>query len=143
MRRPSIFAFLVVSAIVGCTPSSRNAPPPGPGQVRMKLTCAPDGSLNFAIDPWSVTLPDKHAAFKFFNDGNTDGVINAQNPTYPFGSRRLTAPHGGGVDGKPDIGTPAGTYKYLITVACPVSGGPPKITVIDPDMIIPWKIDQN
>ena len=143
MSRRSIFALLVVSALAACTSPSRTPAPSGPGQVRLTLTCAPDGTLSFSIDKWSVALPNKSAAFTFINDpsSNADGQIAANNPQYPFAGRQFTAHHGSDVVAKPVSGTPAGTYKYSITVACPVAGGPPQTTVIDPDMIIPWKIE--
>jgi len=146
MRRRSILAVVAVSALAGCRSSNRNpSPAPGPGQVRMTLTCLSDGSLGFALVPWSVKLPDKHAAFTWINDpsSNVDGVIAAQNQQYPFGGRQFTAHHGASVVGKPDVGTPEGTYKYSVTAICPKAGGGLDTTVVDPDMIIPWKIDQT
>ena len=143
MRRCSLFAFLVVSAMVACKAPDRSPTRPGPGQVRMTLTCLPDGTLGFALTPWAVTLPNKNAAFTWINDpaSNADGVISAQNQQFPFGGQKFTASHGSSVVGKPIKDTPADTYKYSVTVICPMSGGGSNTTVVDPDMIIPWKID--
>jgi hypothetical protein len=142
MRRRSIFALLVVSAVAACT-SKNNPPPPPPGYgpVRIAIACSPYGTLGaFSNSSWSARLPDEHAAYRFFNDGDIDIAITPQDTTYPFGHRPLNAGRRSYVDGKPVSGTPANTYKYSISVSCPVSGGPAVTRTIDPDMIIPWKI---
>jgi hypothetical protein len=109
----------------------------------MKLTCLSDGSLDFSLVPWKVRLPNKNAAFVFINDPNssTDGVINTQNPQFPFGGQPFTAGKGATVRKNPVSGTPADTYKYSVTAICPKAGGGSDTTIVDPDMIIPWKID--
>lgn len=144
MSRRSIFTFLVVSALAACT--SRNvgtsATPPGPGEVKMKLTCLPDGSLGVSLVPWRVRLPDEHAAFVFINDPNsdTDGVINTKDPQFPFGGQPFTTGKGATVRKNPIKGTPKNDYKYSITATCQKAGGGSETTVVDPDMIIPWNI---
>lgn len=143
MLRRSIVAFTAVSTIMACTSSgTRQTPRPGPGQAQMKLTCNSDGTLTFALDPWGVTLPNPNAAFTFINDqsSNADGIIKAVDPKYPFAGGSYNAKHASSVVAKPVRGTPANTYKYTITVSCPLSGGGSHTTIIDPDMIIPWNI---
>jgi hypothetical protein len=144
MRPRSIVALLIMSVIVACTSPKTETTPRTPGVVKMTLTCSPDGTLGgFALDPWSVTLPNKHAAFVFINQpaSNADGVINTKDPQFPFGGQPFRAGKGATVQKYPVTGTPAGTYKYSVTVICPISGGGSDTTVVDPDMIIPWKID--
>jgi hypothetical protein len=147
MPRSSIFALVAISTLVACTRSETKTPPPQPpaGHVEMTLTCFPDGTLGFALSPWAVTLPAPTAAFTFVNshDSNVDATIDAQNPQYPFGGRKISAPHNGAATvEKPVAGTPGGTYKYSVTAVCPSPSGP-KTTVVDPDMIIPWKISAS
>jgi hypothetical protein len=143
MLRRSIVVFAAVSTIMACTSSgNKEVTRPGPGQARITLTCNSDGTLTFSIDPWAVTLPNKDAAFTFINDqaSNADGVIKANDPKYPFNGSSYNAHHASSVVAKPVAGTLANTYKYSITVDCPLPGGGSHTTIIDPDMIIPWNI---
>jgi hypothetical protein len=147
MRRSSTFALAAISVLVGCKSETKTLPPPPPpppGQVELTLTCVDGGGLNYSLFPTSVTLPDSMAPFKWHNShtSNVDGVIAAKDTTYPFGKLKFTAPHSGNgmVVAKPIRGTPAGRYKYSVTVICPAGGANMDTTVIDPDMIIPWKI---
>jgi hypothetical protein len=140
MPRISIFALLAIPVTLACqTTQTRTQPPKG--HVEMTLTCFPDGTLGFDLAPWTVSLPDSNAAFVITSDAKSsvDATITTQNPLYPFGGKQFTARHGAALVMKPVAGTPPATYKYSITVVCPSPTGP-KPTVIDPDMIIPWKI---
>lgn len=145
MRPSSLFAVFFVSALAACGSPDRSTTPPAAGHVKMTLTCLPDGSLGFNLIPWSVTLPNKNAAFTWDSDSksNADGTISAVNQQFPFGTEKFMARHGSNVVGKPIKDTPAGTYKYSVTVICPAPGGKSDTTIVDPDMIIPWKIEAN
>jgi hypothetical protein len=143
MKRSWRFAVLVVPTMVACrSPDQNVTTQPAAGHVNMTLTCFPDGSLGFSLAPWRVTLPNEHAAFTWHNDhsSNANGVITAQNPQFPFGTETFTANAGGNAVGKPIKDTPAAKYKYSVTVICPLPDGKADTTVVDPDMIIPWKI---
>jgi hypothetical protein len=146
MPRSSILALVVISFVSACKPDTDNSrAQPAAGHVEMTLTCYPDGSLSFALSPWAVTLPSQNAAFTFVNshDSNVDATLDAKDPQYPFGGRKINAPHtGAAIVEKPVPGTPAATYKYSVTAICPSPSGP-KTTVVDPDMIIPWKISAS
>jgi hypothetical protein len=142
MSRRSILALVVISLVSACRSdngTARTQPPAG--HVEMTLFCYPDGSLSFELSPWAVTLPAPTAAFTFVNSNNSNVVVTiaANDPQYPFGGRKISVPNtNAAIVQKPDAGTPANTYKYSVTAVCPSPSGP-KTTVVDPDMIIPWK----
>jgi hypothetical protein len=143
MLRNSIIAIVAVLSGVACRQAGDDVDR-SPGHATMTLICSADGNLDFQLSSWSITLPSPKGAFTVTNShlSNTDGVIAAQNAAYPFGGRTFKAAHGTAIVATPIAGTDAGTYKYLITVVCPSPAGP-KTTVIDPDMIIPWKISAS
>lgn len=137
MRRLSMYALLVVAMLpAACKQAELTTTAPAPGEVKVKVNCLPNDGFSFSLSPWRVTLPSPTGSFTFKNDNlsDVDVEITSQNTKYPFGNQSLRAAHGKDAVGKPVAGTPPGTYKYIITAACP--GGGPK-AVIDPDMIIP------
>jgi hypothetical protein len=145
MRRSSISALLVMSALVACKAPGK-APPPTVGpknEAKMTLTCLDDGTLSFSLSRWAITLVAPNGDFVLINDpsSNADAQITADDAAL-FGGQKFTARHGAGaVPAKPVAGTLPKTYKYSITVTCPGPNGP-VTTPIDPDMIIPWKTTQ-
>jgi len=142
MRRSSIFALLATSALAACNIGGTNRlVQPAAGHVEMTLTCFSDGTLGVDLAPWAVTLPDQHASFTLVNSKNSTvaAVVAGKPNADPFRGATFTTPNSGKlILAKPAVGD-SGTYHYSVTATCPIAGGS-KTTVIDPDMIIPWKV---
>jgi hypothetical protein len=111
--------------------------------VTITLTCPNDGG-RIGVHPWRMNVT-KADGVTWFVPANDKAVwITPKDPAnWPFDSDTIKVTSGNSVTStnfKPTV--EAGTYKYKVTGVCDNTGGPDTV-VLDPDMIIPTRIQTN
>jgi hypothetical protein len=150
MRRIALLSAVAgIALIAACSKAKDDVPaapppppPPPPNRVTITLTCPNDGG-KIGVHPWRINVT-KADGVEWSVGANDKSVwITPKDPAmWPFDGDTINVTSGNSVKStnfKPTV--EAGTYRYVVTGVCDNANGPDTV-VLDPDMIIPTRIQK-
>ncbi|HEX6573458.1 MAG TPA: hypothetical protein VF042_00690 [Gemmatimonadaceae bacterium] len=154
MRRIALMSSMVgVCLIAACgkakdggPDTAVNPPPPPPppvvptNQATIIFSCS-NGGANISVVPWRVREVTEASGVKFRAPQNAVWIVPKDPNHWPFDTNRIDVKGDTTVKNfKPVVDI--GTYKYVVYGVC-VNGTEQDTVILDPDMIIPTKIQRQ